>query len=63
MKANSPAVIDAAAYLSGWAKRVEEELDRLVPESSEPPEIFEVMRYSLFAGGKAPAPRALCGRL
>ena len=51
--------IDAAAYLSGWAKRVEEELERLVPESSEPPEIFEIMRYSLFAGGKRLRP-VLC---
>ena len=51
--------IDAAAYLSSWAKRVEEELDRLVPESSEPPEIFEIMRYSLFAGGKRLRP-VLC---
>lgn len=51
--------IDAAAYLDRWAKRVEEELDRLVPESSEPPEIFEIMRYSLFAGGKRLRP-VLC---
>ena len=29
-----PGGIDAAAYLNGWAKRVEEELDRLVPKSS-----------------------------
>ena len=54
-----PVVIDAAAYLDRWAKRVEEELDRLVPESSEPPEIFEIMRYSLFAGGKRLRP-VLC---
>ncbi len=49
-EAELPVRIDAAAYLDRWAKRVEEELDRLVPESSEPPEIFEIMRYSLFAG-------------
>ena len=54
-----PVVIDAAAYLDRWAKRVEEELDHLVPESSEPPEIFEIMRYSLFAGGKRLRP-VLC---
>ena len=54
-----PGRIDAAAYLSTWAKRVEGELDRLVPESSEPPEIFEIMRYSLFAGGKRLRP-VLC---
>ena len=54
-----PGRIDAAAYLSNWAKRVEEELDRLVPESSEPPGIFEIMRYSLFAGGKRLRP-VLC---
>ena len=54
-----PVVIDAAAYLDRWAKRVEEELDRLVPESSEPPEIFKIMRYSLFAGGKRLRP-VLC---
>ena len=54
-----PGGIDAAAYLNDWAKRVEEELDRLVPKSSEPPEIFEIMRYSLFAGGKRLRP-VLC---
>lgn len=58
-KAELPGRIDAAAYLSNWAERVEEELDRLVPESSEPPEIFEIMRYSLFAGGKRLRP-VLC---
>ncbi len=51
--------VDAAAYLSGWARRVEEELDRFVPKASEPPEMFEVMRYSLFAGGKRLRP-VLC---
>ena len=54
-----PGGIDAAAYLNGWAKRVEEELDRLVPKSFEPPDIFEIMRYSLFAGGKRLRP-VLC---
>lgn len=58
-EAELPVRIDAAAYLDRWAKRVEEELDRLVPESSEPPEIFEIMRYSLFAGGKRLRP-VLC---
>ncbi len=51
--------IDAADYLNNWAKRVGEELDRLVPKSFEPPEIFEIMRYSLFAGGKRLRP-VLC---
>ncbi len=58
-EAELPVRIDAAAYLDRWAKCVEEELDRLVPESSEPPEIFEIMRYSLFAGGKRLRP-VLC---
>ncbi|MBT3350193.1 MAG: polyprenyl synthetase family protein [Nitrospinaceae bacterium] len=36
-----------------WTGRVEETIDRLVPESGgEPPEMFKIMRYSLFAGGK-----------
>ncbi len=44
---------DAAAYLKTWAARVEAELDRRVPEEgSEPPEMYRIMRYSLFAGGK-----------
>ena len=58
-EAELPGRIDVAAYLKSWAKRVEEELDHLVPESSEPPEIFEIMRYSLFAGGKRLRP-VLC---
>ena len=58
-EAELPVRIDAAAYLDRWAKCVEEELARLVPESSEPPEIFEIMRYSLFAGGKRLRP-VLC---
>lgn len=58
-EAAHPGVVDAAAYLSGWAGRVEEALDRLVPAASEPSGMFEVMRYSLFAGGKRLRP-ALC---
>ena len=49
----SPADVDAAGYMKRWAGRVEETLDRLVPETGgEPPEMFKIMRYSLFAGGK-----------
>ena len=58
-KTEVPGDIDALAYLDRWAKRVEEELDCLVPKSSEPPEIFEIMRYSLFVGGKRLRP-VLC---
>lgn len=58
-EAEIPGGIDAEVYLNNWAKRVEEELERLVPESSEPREIFEIMRYSLFAGGKRLRP-VLC---
>ncbi|MEE9257570.1 MAG: farnesyl diphosphate synthase [bacterium] len=51
---------DTAAYLKTWASRVEEELDRRVPEAgSEPPEMYRIMRYSLFAGGKRLRP-VLC---
>jgi geranylgeranyl diphosphate synthase type II len=49
----SPADVDAAGYMKRWAGRVEETLDRLVPETGgDPPEMFKIMRYSLFAGGK-----------
>ena len=58
-KPHIPSKLDASAYLDVWTKRVEEELDRLVPEISEPPEMFEIMRYSLFAGGKRLRP-VLC---
>ena len=58
-KPHIPSKLDAAAYLGVWAKRVEEELERLVPGISEPPEMFEIMRYSLFAGGKRLRP-VLC---
>jgi geranylgeranyl diphosphate synthase type II len=51
---------DAAAYLKTWAARVEEELDRRVQEAgAEPPEMYRIMRYSLFAGGKRLRP-VLC---
>ncbi len=51
---------DAAAYLKTWAARVEEELDRRVPEAgAEPSEMYRIMRYSLFAGGKRLRP-VLC---
>ncbi len=40
-------------YLSGQQKRIDAELDRLVPPESAPPQtIHRAMRYSLFAGGK-----------
>ena len=58
-EADRPDGVDAEAYLGGWAKRIEEELDRLVPAASDPPEMFEAMRYSLFAGGKRLRP-VLC---
>ncbi len=45
--------VDAAAYMKQWAARVEETIDHLVPEDGgEPSEMFRIMRYSLFAGGK-----------
>lgn len=45
--------VDAQEYMKRWTGRVEETLDSLVPESGgEPPEMFKIMRYSLFAGGK-----------
>ncbi|MBI2177384.1 MAG: polyprenyl synthetase family protein [Candidatus Tectomicrobia bacterium] len=52
--------VDAEAYLGRWAARVEEELDRRIPErGGEPPEMYRIMRYSLFAGGKRLRP-VLC---
>ena len=52
--------VDAGAYLKRWASRVEEELGRRVPErGAEPPEMYRIMRYSLFAGGKRLRP-VLC---
>ena len=52
--------VDAAGYLERWAARVEEALDRFVPEKSAPPsEMDRIMRYSLFAGGKRLRP-VLC---
>jgi geranylgeranyl diphosphate synthase type II len=40
-------------YLAGQCRRIDEELDRLMPAGSEPPEtLHKAMRYSLFAGGK-----------
>ncbi|MEK6712212.1 MAG: polyprenyl synthetase family protein [Nitrospinota bacterium] len=52
--------VDAEAYLRRWGKRVEEELGRRVPErGAEPPEMYRIMRYSLFAGGKRLRP-VLC---
>ena len=61
MTADSPAGgVDAAAYMKRWAGRVEEELERRFPESGlEPPEMYHIMRYSLFAGGKRLRP-VLC---
>jgi len=40
-------------YLAAERKRIEEELDRVVPEETTPPQVLHrAMRYSLFAGGK-----------
>ncbi len=40
-------------YLAEQCRRIDAELDRLVPVESEPPEtIHKAMRYSVFAGGK-----------
>ncbi|MBI1791042.1 MAG: polyprenyl synthetase family protein, partial [Acidobacteria bacterium] len=45
--------MDLRQYLAGQQKRVDAELDRLVPPETAPPEtIHRAMRYSLFAGGK-----------
>ncbi|MBI1790992.1 MAG: polyprenyl synthetase family protein [Acidobacteria bacterium] len=45
--------MDFRQYLAGQQKRVDAELDRLVPPETAPPEtIHRAMRYSLFAGGK-----------
>lgn len=42
-----------SAYLAEERRRIEEELDRVVPEETAPPEVLHrAMRYSLFAGGK-----------
>lgn len=47
-------------YLAEQCRRIEVELDRLVPAEGEPPEtIHKAMRYSLFAGGKRIRP-VLC---
>ena len=51
--------MSAEAYLKRWAKKVEEELERLVPQEGRPSAIYEAMRYSLFAGGKRLRP-VLC---
>src|SRR5690348_9602200 len=45
--------MDLREYLAQQQKRVDAELDRLVPpESAAPETIHRAMRYSLFAGGK-----------
>jgi geranylgeranyl diphosphate synthase type II len=47
-------------YLKQQQRRVDEELERLVPSAATPPEtIHSAMRYSLFAGGKRIRP-VLC---
>ncbi len=52
--------VDAAAYMKRWAARVEDALDRYAPErGGESPGMYEIMRYSLFAGGKRLRP-VLC---
>jgi len=60
--AGNPGVgeVDAAAYMKHWASRVDDALNRFVPDGGgEPPEVFRIMRYSLFAGGKRLRP-VLC---
>ncbi len=38
---------------NGWVDRINEELDRLIPENNSPQgSIYDAMRYSLMAGGK-----------
>ena len=55
----SPAV-SLSDQLSSIARRVEEDLDRLLPPESEPPAgLHRAMRYAVFAGGKRLRP-ALC---
>ncbi len=51
--------MSAEAYLKGWEKKVEKEIERLVPQEGQPSAIYEAMRYSLFAGGKRLRP-VLC---
>ena len=51
--------MSAEAYLRRWAKKIEEELERFVPQEGQPSAIYEAMRYSLFAGGKRLRP-VLC---
>ncbi|MDA1000155.1 MAG: polyprenyl synthetase family protein [bacterium] len=51
---------DAAEYLAKWAERTERALERFVPEKcASSAGIYEIMRYSLFAGGKRLRP-VLC---
>lgn len=52
--------IDAAEYLARWGRRTEAAMERFVPEKgASPAGIYEIMRYSLFAGGKRLRP-VLC---
>jgi geranylgeranyl diphosphate synthase, type II len=47
------AALPLKEHLREQVRRIDEELDRLVPAESEPPEVIHrAMRYSLFAGGK-----------
>lgn len=60
MGPDAASAVDAGAYLERWAARAEEELGRRVPErGAEPAEMYRIMRYSLFAGGKRLRP-VLC---
>jgi geranylgeranyl diphosphate synthase type II len=52
--------VDAAAHMKHWASCVDDVLNRFIPDGGgEPTEIFRIMRYSLFAGGKRLRP-VLC---
>lgn len=52
--------MNLADYLAGQTRRIDAELDRLVPREDTPPAtLHRAMRYSLFAGGKRIRP-VLC---
>ena len=46
---------DFTAYLEEQRERVNRALERLLPEARQPEIIYEAMRYSVAAGGSAPA--------
>jgi len=63
---NTVSTLTIREYLETAARRIDEELDRLLPPADRfPPSIHEAMRYSVLAGGKRLRP-ILCleaGRL